>query len=233
MQSVWQFLFIGSSPRRATAVTPCHPCSCPRHTALKVLYASFSEVHISATTCLVSWRLFYGWTSNFWTKSHCNITFDLPINMGHGDLYFMVQWFCLISQRLFDGWVSYFRIMRQCNPIFDLKISIGQHDLYFMVQWFFLTSWRQFWWMNIKLLDNESVWHSHWPWNKCRSEWPIFLGPEILTFISRTIWWMSVILLDYETMWPNLWPENNDLDLRSRSFALYLGRLFDGWTSNF
>ena len=128
--------------------------------------------------------------------------------MDHGDLYFMVQWFCLISQRLFDGWVAYFQIMRQCDPIFDLKISISQHDLYFMVQWFFLTSWRQFWWMNVKLLDNESVWHSHWPWNKCRSEWPIFHDPEILPFITKTIWWMSVIHLDYETVWHNLWPEN-------------------------
>ena len=29
-------------------------------------------------------------------------TFDLKINIGHGDLYFMDQWFCLISWRLFD-----------------------------------------------------------------------------------------------------------------------------------
>ena len=28
--------------------------------------------------------------------------FDLKINVGHCDLYFMVQWFCLIFPRLFD-----------------------------------------------------------------------------------------------------------------------------------
>ena len=29
-------------------------------------------------------------------------TFDLKINVGHCDLYFIVQWFCLISWRLFE-----------------------------------------------------------------------------------------------------------------------------------
>ena len=37
--------------------------------------------------------------------------FDLKINVGHIDLYYMVQWFCLISWGLFDVWTSYFRIM--------------------------------------------------------------------------------------------------------------------------
>ena len=32
-----------------------------------------------------------------------DMTFDLKINVGHTDLYFMVQWFCFISSRLFDG----------------------------------------------------------------------------------------------------------------------------------
>ena len=34
---------------------------------------------------------------DFWPK----------INVGHCDLYFMVQWFCLISWRLFDVWTPY------------------------------------------------------------------------------------------------------------------------------
>ena len=57
-------------------------------------------------------------------------TFDLKINVGLSDLYFMVHWLCLISPRLFDAWVSYFQIMRQCNPNFDLKVNVCQHDLY-------------------------------------------------------------------------------------------------------
>ena len=38
------------------------------------------------------------------------------INVGHCDLYFMVQWFCLISWRLFAAWTSFFRIMSQYDP---------------------------------------------------------------------------------------------------------------------
>ena len=96
--------------------------------------------------CLISWRLFDGWTFNFWIMSQCDTTFDLK---SHSDLYFMVQWFCLISWRLsvwcdlwphnkygsqgpifhgpvfffsvswrvFHGWMSYFGIMSQCNVI--------------------------------------------------------------------------------------------------------------------
>ena len=79
-------------------------------------------------------------------------TFDLKINLGLCDLYFMVHWLCLISPRLFDPWVSYFQIMRQCDPNFDLKVVdqcdskinlvkyMWVNDLYFMVYWFYLIS---------------------------------------------------------------------------------------------
>ena len=60
-------------------------------------------------------------------------TFDLKINIGLCDLYFMVGDFVLFLQHLFDAWVSYFQIMRQCDPNFDRKVNISQHDLYFMV----------------------------------------------------------------------------------------------------
>ena len=42
-----------------------------------------------------------------------DLTFDLKINVGHCDLYSMVQWFCLISWRLFDVWTILFGIMSQ------------------------------------------------------------------------------------------------------------------------
>ena len=71
-------------------------------------------------------------------------TFDLKINVGHCDLYFIVQWFCLISSRLFDVWTSLFGIMNQFDPTFDLKINVGLCDLYFMGQWFWIISWRLF-----------------------------------------------------------------------------------------
>ena len=58
-------------------------------------------------------------------------TFVLKINVGHYDLYSMVQWFCVISWRLFDA--SYFGIMGQYDQPFDLKLNVGQCDLYFIV----------------------------------------------------------------------------------------------------
>ena len=66
------------------------------------------------------------------------------INVGHCDLYFMVQRFCFISWRLFDVWTSYFRIVSQYDQTFDLKINVGHCDLYFMVQCFCLIFWRLF-----------------------------------------------------------------------------------------
>ena len=76
--------------------------------------------------------------------SQYDTTFDLKMNVGHCDLYFIVQWFYLISCRLFDIWTPYFGIMSQYDPVFDLKIFVAHCDLYFMVQWFCLISWKLF-----------------------------------------------------------------------------------------
>ena len=43
--------------------------------------------------CLISWRLFDVCPSHFGIMSHYDLTCDLKINVGHCDLYFMVQWF--------------------------------------------------------------------------------------------------------------------------------------------
>ena len=51
--------------------------------------------------------------------------FDLKINIGHCDLYFVVQWFCITAWRLFDVWTSYFGIKGQYDRTFDLKINVG------------------------------------------------------------------------------------------------------------
>ena len=84
--------------------------------------------------CFISLRLFDVWISYFEYDS----MFDLKINVGHRDQYFMCQWFCLISWRLFDVWTSYFGIMSQYNPTFDLRINVGHSDLYFIVHDFAL-----------------------------------------------------------------------------------------------
>ena len=55
---------------------------------------------------------------------------DLKINVGHCDLYFMVQWFCLVSWRQFDVWTSLVGIVNQFNVTFDLKIIVCHCNLY-------------------------------------------------------------------------------------------------------
>ena len=47
--------------------------------------------------CLIAWRLFDVCTSYFGSMIQNDPTFDLKINVGHCDLYSMVQWFSLIS----------------------------------------------------------------------------------------------------------------------------------------
>ena len=92
----------------------------------------------------LSWRLFDVWTLLFGIMSQYDPTFDLKINVGHCDLYFMVQWFCLMSWRLFDVCKSDFGSVNQYDQTFDLKINVGHCDLYFIVQWFCITSWKLF-----------------------------------------------------------------------------------------
>ena len=168
--------------------------------------------------------------------SQYDTTFDLKINVGHCDLYFIVQWFCLISWRLFDVWTSYFRIMIQYDPTFDLKINVGHCDLYFMVQWFWHIL-KTIWYMNTILWYYESVWPDVWPKNKCRSLWPIFHGPVILPYILKTIWYMNTILLFYESVWPDIWPKINvghcDLYVMVQWICLISWKLFGSWTSYF
>ena len=100
-------------------------------------------------------------TSYFGCMNQYDQTFDLKINVGHCDLYSMVQWFCLIAWRLFDAQTLLFGIMSQYDPKFDLKINIGHCDLYFMVQWFCVTSWRLFdeWQHHTLRLRVSMTWH--------------------------------------------------------------------------
>ena len=127
--------------------------------------------------------------------SQYDLTFDFKINVGHFDLYFMVQWFCLISWSLIDIWTPYFGIMSQYDPMFALKIIVGHCDLYFMVR-LFCHILKTFWCMNTILWYYESVWPDVLCKNKCRSLWPIFHGPVILS---------NIYCLMYEQHTSGLW----------------------------
>ena len=90
------------------------------------------EVKVSTTyisqSSLISWRLFDVCISYFQSMNQYDLTFDLKINVGHCDLYFMVQWLCLIPWRLFHVWTSLFGIMNQYNLMHDLKVNVGHRD---------------------------------------------------------------------------------------------------------
>ena len=68
--------------------------------------------------------------------------------------------------------------------------------------------------MNIILQDYETVWPDIWPQNECRSLWPIFHGPVILSYILKSICCMNIILWDYESVWYDIWPKNKCRSLR-------------------
>ena len=141
----------------------------------------------------------------------CDLTHDLKINVGHCDLYFMVQWFCIISWRLFHVWTSSLGTMGQYDRTFDFKINVCHCDLYFVVHWFCLISQRLFdgWVSHFQIMrkydlnldlkinigqHDLSVWHKDWPHQVYVGQWPIFYGPVILLYILKTIWWRNVVL---------------------------------------
>ena len=72
------------------------------------------------------------WCMNFILQDYESVWPEIwpKINVGHCDLYFMVQWFCNISWRLFDVWTLYFVIMSQCNAAFALKQCRSQWTIF-------------------------------------------------------------------------------------------------------
>ena len=122
------------------------------------------------------------WTLYFGIMSQYNTTFDLKINVGHCDLYLLVQWFCLIAGRLFDIWTPYFGIMSQYDPMFDFKIFVGHCDLYFMVQWFCLIFdiWTSY-------FGIMSQYDPIFDLNIFVGHWPIFHAPVIMPPTSKKL----------------------------------------------
>ena len=59
---------------------------------LKISEVTVTYISWSSDFAL-SWRLFDVWTSYFVIMSQYDTTFDLQTNVGHCDLYFIVQWF--------------------------------------------------------------------------------------------------------------------------------------------
>ena len=174
--------------------------------------------------CLISWRLFDVCTSYFGSKNQYDPMFDLKINIGHFDLYFIVHWFCLISWSLFDVCTSYFGSMNQYDPTLHLRVNVGHCDLYSMVQWFCLISWR--------LFDVWTLWFEIMSQYDPKFDLKINIGHYDLYFMVQ---WFALHLEDclmYEhhtlgllSVWPDVWPQNKCRSICiswSSDFVLYL-----------
>ena len=136
-------------------------------------------------------------------------TFDLKVNVGHCDLYSMVQWFCLISWRLFDVWTILFGIMSQYDPKFDLKINVGHHDQYFMVQWFCLISWRRLFDVCTSYFGSVNQYDQAFNLKINIGHCDLYSMEQwFLPYILKTIWCMNIIIWDYESVWPKVLPQN-------------------------
>ena len=95
-------------------------------------------------------------------------------------------------------------LIRSSNASVHLKIRPPEPRVQHMRQCLL----KSIWWMNIILLNNESVWYKDWLKNKCRSQWPIVHDPVILLYVLKSVSWMNVILWDNESVWCNDWPDN-------------------------
>ena len=85
---------------------------------LKIFVAHCDLYFMVHWFCLISWKLFSGWTTYFGIMCQYDPTYDLQIFVCPYNLYFMVHSICPlswrlfdVSWRLFDVWTSYFRIM--------------------------------------------------------------------------------------------------------------------------
>ena len=114
------------------------------------------------------------------------------------DLYFMDQWFtCYLQHYFIDLHTSDIGSIWH----YEWPYITSQCDLYFMVQWFCLISPTLFdgftsylgYWFSMTLV---------WPYNTCRSLWPIFHGPVVLLNISNTILWIDGFI-SYLRCWFN------------------------------
>ena len=106
----------------------------------------FSDIVLYHGPVNLSYILKTIWRMNIILWDYESVWCDVwpKINVGHCELYFMVQRFCVISWRLFEIGKSYLGIMGQYDPTFDHNINVGLYDILFMVQWFCLISWRLF-----------------------------------------------------------------------------------------
>ena len=156
--------------------------------------------------------------------------YDLKINVGHCDLYFIVHWF-LLSWRLWcmniiiwdyeSLWPNIWR-QNKCRSLW----------LLFHVPVILPYITKTIWWMSVMFSDKETVWPKLWPQNKYRRTWHLFHGLVILLNIFKIIWWMNIIvgIMDKCDTEIDLlkYIQVSDLYFMVKWFCFLSGRLVDG-----
>ena len=179
------------------------------------------------------WRLFDAWALLFGIMGPYDPKFDLKINIGHYDLYFMAHWFCVISWRLFDVRTSYFGIKSQyISWSSDFALYLEDYLMYVhhtLGVWRLFDAWALLfgimgrydpkfdlkinighydlysWPIDFALYLEDYLMYEH---HFLGLRVSIFHGPVISPYILKTIWCMYIILWEYESVRPDFWPKN-------------------------
>ena len=164
-------------------------------------------------------------------------TCDLKINVSHcdfiswsSDFALYLEDYLMYEHHTFGLWVSMSDVWPQNKCRSQWPIFHGSVILPYIL--------KTIWFMNIILLDYESVWLDIWPQNKYRSLWPILHGPVILSYVLKTIFDISTpyfwSMSQYDPMFDlKTFVGHCDLYFKVQWFCFIFWKLFSGWTSYF
>ena len=162
-------------------------------------------VSCSSDFYLISWRLFDRWMSYFATVSQCDANFDLKINLGHSDLYFIDSALHL-EDYVMD---TNFGIMSQGDAMDDLIINVGHSDLCFKVHWFcFISLWEFHGWMSYFGTMSQCDATTDHIIDVCHGDLYFTLSSEFSSYFedntmdSCLALWLRVLVMHYKSWWP-------------------------------
>ena len=145
--------------------------------------------------------LMYVWTSYFGIMGQYYPTFDLKINVGLCDLYFMVQWFwSYISKTIWcmsvifsDNETVWPKLWPQSKYKSTWPIVHGLVSLLIIFKNYLMYEHHSWY--------HGTVWHMDQPYQVYVGQWPIFYGSAILLHILTTIWRRNVVLWIMDQCW--------------------------------
>ena len=177
------------------------------------------------------------WTSYLQTMKCYDTVFDLNMNIGHYDLYFMSSDFALYLLRSFDVCTSCFQIMKWYDTTFDLSMIVSHCDLSFHGPLILLYIWKPIWHMNIILPDYEMVVTQLFTsiWMQVTVTYISWSGDFALYLKDHLTYAHHIFRL--WNVWHNLWPQYDFKSLWPIFHGQWVCPIsespFDIWTSYF